>query len=65
MACEVAAATGVVFVMGEITAACTVDVQTIVRDTVRRIGYTGAKWGFDADSIAVLVSLNTNPRTLP
>ena len=59
VACEVAAATGVVFVMGEITTSCTVDVQTIVRDTVRRIGYAGARWGFDADSIAVLVSLNS------
>ena len=59
VACEVAAATGVVFVMGEITTSCAVDVQTIVRDTVRRIGYTGAGSGFDADSIAVMVSLNS------
>ena len=59
VACEVAAATGIVFVMGEISTSCTVDVQTIVRDTVRRIGYTGAGSGFDADSIAVLVSLNS------
>jgi len=59
VACEVTAATGVVFVMGEITTSCTVDVQTIVRETVRRIGYTNARWGFDADSIAVLVSLNS------
>ena len=58
VACEVAAATGIVLVMGEITTSCTVDVQKIVRDTVRRIGYTGASGGFDADSIAVLVSLN-------
>lgn len=59
VACEVAAATGAVFVMGEISTTCTVDVQKIVRDTVRRIGYTGAGYGFDADSIAVLVSLNS------
>ena len=58
VACEVAATTGVVFVMGEVTTSCSVDVQTIVRDTVRRIGYTGARWGFDADSIAVPVSLS-------
>ena len=59
VACEVAAATGAVFVMGEISTTCPVDVQKTVRDTVRRIGYTGAGCGFDADSIAVLVSLNS------
>lgn len=57
VACEVAAATGGIIVMGEITTDCYVDVQRVVRDTVRRIGYTAAQ-GFDPDSISVLVSLN-------
>ena len=59
VACEVSAATGVVFVMGEITTNCYVDIQSIVRETVRRVGYTGARYGFDADSVAVLTSLNS------
>ena len=59
VACEVAAATGLVMVMGEVTAACSVDVQKIVRDTVRRAGYTDGRFGFDAETISVLVTLNT------
>ena len=59
VACEVAAATGLVLVMGEVTAACSVDVQKIVRDTVRRTGYADGRFGFDADAISVLVTLNT------
>jgi S-adenosylmethionine synthetase len=45
--------------MGEVTTDCYVDVQGIARETVRRIGYTGSRHGFDADSIAVMVSLNS------
>jgi len=59
VACEVSATTGLLLVMGEITTDCYVDVQTIARDTVRRIGYTDSRLGFDADSIAVLVTLNS------
>jgi len=59
VACEVSAATGLLLVMGEITTVCYADVQGIARDTVRRIGYTGARHGFDADSIAVLTALNS------
>ena len=59
VACEVSAATGLVLVMGEITTDCYADVQGIARDTVRRIGYTGGSFGFDADSIAVITTLNS------
>ncbi|MCL2363183.1 MAG: methionine adenosyltransferase [Defluviitaleaceae bacterium] len=58
VACEVAATTGLVLVMGEITTSCYVEVQDIVRETIRGIGYVGADMGFDADTCAVLVSLS-------
>jgi len=58
VACEVSAATGLLLVMGEVTADCYVDIQTVARDTVRRIGYTDSRYGFDADSSALLVALN-------
>ena len=48
VACEVAATTGVVLVMGEITTTAYVDIPKIVRETVREIGYTNAEYGFDA-----------------
>jgi len=59
VACEVAAATGLLLVMGEISTDCYVDVQQIARSAVRGVGYTGSRFGFDADSVAVLVSLNS------
>ena len=58
VACETAVCTGMVFVMGEISTSCYVDIPSIVRDTVREIGYTRAKFGFDADTCAVLTSIN-------
>jgi len=58
VACETFATTGLVNVMGEITTDCYVDVPTIVRDTVRNIGYTRAKYGFDADTCGVLVAIH-------
>ena len=58
VACEVSAATGLLLVMGEVTADCYVDIQTVARDVVRRIGYTDARYGFDADALALLVALN-------
>ncbi|HRT69528.1 MAG TPA: methionine adenosyltransferase [Bacilli bacterium] len=58
VACEVAATTGLVLVMGEITTSTYVDIQKIVRDTVKEIGYDRGKYGFDADNLAVLVSLD-------
>ena len=58
VACETAVNTGLVLVMGEITTACYVDIPTVVRDTIREIGYTRAKYGFDADTCAVLQSID-------
>jgi len=57
VACETTATTGMVFVAGEITADCYVDIEGIVRQTVREIGYNGSEYGFDSDSCAVIVSL--------
>ncbi|WP_290490082.1 MULTISPECIES: methionine adenosyltransferase [unclassified Aerococcus] len=58
VACETAVNTGLVLVFGEVTTSAYVDIQKIVRDKVREIGYRDGKFGFDADSIAVLVSLD-------
>ena len=58
VACEAVVTTGLVFVTGEITTECYVDVENIVRETVRDIGYTRAKYGFDCDSCAVILSLH-------
>ncbi|WP_197081013.1 methionine adenosyltransferase [Gordoniibacillus kamchatkensis] len=59
VACEVSVATGLVLVIGEITSQSEyVDIQSIVRETVKGIGYTRAKYGFDYQTCAVLVSLN-------
>lgn len=57
VACEVAVTTGLVLVMGEITTKSHIDIQTLVRDVIRDIGYDRAKYGFDADTCAVLISL--------
>ncbi len=57
VACEVATTTGLVVVMGEITTSAYVDMENIVRDTVREIGYTRADYGFDADTCGVLISV--------
>ena len=59
VACEVCATTGLVMVMGEITTNGYCDVQKIVRETVAEIGYTRGKIGFDAENLAVLVSLDS------
>lgn len=58
VACETAVTTGLVMVMGEITTDTYVDVQTIVRDTVREIGYDRAKFGFDCETCAVINSIH-------
>lgn len=58
VACETCTTTGLVMVMGEITSNARVDIQNIVRDTVREIGYTRGKYGFDADTCAVMVVLD-------
>ena len=58
VACETATTTGLVLVMGEITTKGYVDIQRIVRETVREIGYTRGKYGFDADNCAVLTAID-------
>ena len=58
VACETLATTGLVLVAGEITTNCYVDIPKIVRQTVEEIGYVRAKYGFDADTCAVLTSIN-------
>ena len=58
VACETATTTGLVMVMGEITTTAQLDIQKIVRDTVREIGYTRGDYGFDADNCAVMVVLD-------
>ncbi|HBT46957.1 MAG TPA: methionine adenosyltransferase [Peptococcaceae bacterium] len=58
VACEVLVSTGLVLVAGQITTDCYVDIPRIVRDTVRDIGYTRAKFGFDGDTCAVVTSID-------
>ena len=58
VACETCTTTGLVMVMGEITTNGYVDIQKIVRDTVREIGYDRAKYGFDCDTCGVIVALD-------
>ena len=58
VACETAITTGLVLVMGEISTDGYVDIQKTVRDTIREIGYTRAKYGFDADTCGVIVALD-------
>ena len=58
VACETFCTTGLVTVMGEITTKAYVDIQSIVRETVREIGYTRAKYGFDCDTCAVISAIH-------
>ena len=58
VACETAAATGMLLVMGEVSADCAVDVPAVARNTLRRIGYSDPQFGFDALAVSVLTSLN-------
>ncbi|APM40987.1 methionine adenosyltransferase [Clostridium kluyveri] len=58
VACETATTTGMVLVMGEISTNCYIDIPKIVRKTIREIGYTRAKYGFDCDTCAVLSSID-------
>ncbi|ATW24824.1 methionine adenosyltransferase [Candidatus Formimonas warabiya] len=58
VACETSVTTGLVLVAGEITTNCYVDIPKIVRETIRKIGYTRAKFGFDCDTCAVLTSID-------
>lgn len=58
VACETACTTGMVMVMGEITTNAYVDIQKIVRETVRKIGYDRAKYGFDCDTCGVITAID-------
>ena len=58
VACETCTTTGLVMVMGEVTTTAYVDIQKIVRDTVREIGYNNSSYGFDCDTCGVLVALD-------
>ncbi len=58
VACETAVTTGLVLVMGEITTKAYVDIQRIVRETVREIGYDRAKYGFDCDTCGVITAID-------
>ena len=58
VACETCASTGLVHIMGEITTNCYVDFQKVVREVVADIGYTRAKFGFDADTCAVISNID-------
>lgn len=58
VACETLVTTGLVLVAGEITTGCYVDIPKVVRETIRDIGYTRAKYGFDCDTCAVMTSID-------
>ena len=58
VACETTCTTGMVYVMGEITTEAYVDIQKVVRETVREIGYTRAKYGFDCDTCGVMLAID-------
>jgi len=58
VACECCCTTGLIFIMGEISTSCYVDIPKIVRDAVREIGYTDSEMGFDASTCAVLTAID-------
>lgn len=58
VACEVLVTTGLIFVAGEISTECYVDIPRVARETVREVGYTRAKYGFDCDTCAVLTAID-------
>ena len=64
VACETACTTGLVLVMGEISTSCYIDIQKIVRETIRGIGYDRAKYGFDCDTCGVLTALDEQSRDI-
>lgn len=64
VACETCTTTGLVLVMGEITTHAYVDIQKIVRETIREIGYNRAKYGFDCDTCGVIVALDEQSKDI-
>jgi S-adenosylmethionine synthetase len=57
VACETAVTTGLVVIIGEITTTCSVDIPRVVRETIREIGYTNGRFGFDYDNCGIIVSI--------
>ena len=64
VACETATTTGLVVVMGEITTSCYVEIADVVRNTVREVGYTRAKYGFDYETCGVMVSIKEQSKDI-
>ena len=64
VACETAITTGLVLVMGEITTKAYIDIQKVVRDTIRKIGYDKSEYGFDADTCGIIVSINEQSKDI-
>src|SRR3989304_4335826 len=64
VACEVATTTGLVIVLGEITTSCYIEVAQIVKDVVRDIGYTRPEYGFDYQSMGVMVSIKEQSKDI-
>lgn len=64
VACECSCCTGLILVMGEISTSCYVDIQQIARKTVEEIGYTRAKFGFDASTCGVITSINEQSKDI-
>jgi S-adenosylmethionine synthetase len=64
VACETLLTTGQVHVVGEITTNCYVDIPKIVRETIKDIGYTRAKFGFDGDTCAILISIDEQSKDI-
>src|SRR5690625_5945939 len=64
VACEVTATTGLVLVAGEITTTTYVDIPAVVRQTIKDIGYTDSKYGFDAETCGVLTAIDEQSRDI-
>lgn len=64
VACETLTTTGIIVVVGEITTSQYVDIQSIVRNVLKEIGYTRAKFGFDASTCSVVTSINEQSRDI-
>ncbi|MDF2801852.1 MAG: S-adenosylmethionine synthetase [Anaerocolumna sp.] len=58
VACEVTVTTGVISIMGEITSNATIDIQKVVRDTVKEIGYVGEQFGFNSETCAIITTID-------
>lgn len=64
VACETAITTGMVLIMGEISTNCYVDIPAIARNVIKEIGYTRAKYGFDAETCAILTSIDEQSKDI-